>query len=237
MKCRTDAFTLAELLAVVAVLGLLAGLLWPLIARAQELKRRTLCLSHLRQLNEALGLYTDDHDSLLPSRQPNRRWPAQLQPYYLSTKLLVCPSDDQRTERPAGPPDAAPRSYSLSGFGDPQVDSFEEESWPQFVDGPAGGTLRQESIQHPSETVVLGETHGSDFYVELKREAGSFIEVLVLGRHGLDREDVLGDRSGGANHAFADGSVRFVDFGKAICPVNLWGITDYYRTNYALCFF
>ena len=37
--------------------------------------------------------------------------------------------------------------------------------------------------------------------------------------------------TGGSEFGFVDGSVRFLRFGKALAPVNLWGVTPLYRTN------
>ena len=35
--------------------------------------------------------------------------------------------------------------------------------------------------------------------------------------------------SGGSNYVFADGSARYVRYGGTVLPVNMWGVTDYYR--------
>ena len=37
--------------------------------------------------------------------------------------------------------------------------------------------------------------------------------------------------AGGANYAFADGSARFLPFGKCLSPVNLWGVTPGARNS------
>lgn len=58
-------FTVAELLVVVAILGLLAGLLLPALASAKERARRIGCVSNLRQLGIALQMYA--HDDRLQS--------------------------------------------------------------------------------------------------------------------------------------------------------------------------
>ena len=34
----------------------------------------------------------------------------------------------------------------------------------------------------------------------------------------------IGSRSGGSNYAFADGSVRFIKFGRVMNPINLWAV-------------
>ncbi|MHB8996396.1 MAG: type II secretion system protein [Armatimonadota bacterium] len=59
-------FTLVELLVVVSIIAVLASILLPVFARAREKARQTSCLSNVRQLVLAFGLYSDDCDELLP---------------------------------------------------------------------------------------------------------------------------------------------------------------------------
>ena len=58
---RSKAFTLLELLVVMAVIALLAALLLPALSRAKETVRRTACLNNLKQVNLAIHLYADDY--------------------------------------------------------------------------------------------------------------------------------------------------------------------------------
>ncbi len=60
-----SAFTLVELLVVIAVIALLMALLVPVLGRAREQARRALCLSNLRQLTAAWIAYADQNDGKL----------------------------------------------------------------------------------------------------------------------------------------------------------------------------
>ena len=60
------AFTLVELLVVMAIIGVLAGLLLPVLGRAKEAARATACLSNLRQVGIALQIYVQENNSRLP---------------------------------------------------------------------------------------------------------------------------------------------------------------------------
>jgi len=55
-------FTLIELLVVVAIIALLAAVLFPVFARAREKGRQTVCSSNLKQLALAWLMYAQDYD-------------------------------------------------------------------------------------------------------------------------------------------------------------------------------
>jgi prepilin-type N-terminal cleavage/methylation domain-containing protein len=73
-------FTLIEALVVVAVIGLLAGLLLPTLIGAKERARRIGCLNNMRQFSLALHLYAIDSSDALPrgysdlGEQEHRQW-------------------------------------------------------------------------------------------------------------------------------------------------------------------
>jgi prepilin-type N-terminal cleavage/methylation domain-containing protein/prepilin-type processing-associated H-X9-DG protein len=55
-------FTLIELLVVIAIIAILMAVLMPSLKRAREQGRRAACLSNLKQLQLAWGIYADEND-------------------------------------------------------------------------------------------------------------------------------------------------------------------------------
>lgn len=60
------AFTLVELLVVIAVISILAGLLLPALGRARQSARDLVCLNNLKSFGAASSLYVADHDDWMP---------------------------------------------------------------------------------------------------------------------------------------------------------------------------
>jgi hypothetical protein len=56
-----------ELLVVMAIIGILAAILLPVLSAAKEKARRTVCLNNLRQINLGIHLYCDDSKDVSPA--------------------------------------------------------------------------------------------------------------------------------------------------------------------------
>ena len=99
---RPAAFTLLELLVVLAVVGVLAAISVPVGGRMIESGRAAKCVSNLRQIGAALGLYLGEHNMTMPTLQAGRNSLGQDGAYIDNTlnaytqgnaAVFACPSD------------------------------------------------------------------------------------------------------------------------------------------------
>jgi len=126
---RQHAFTLMELLIVIASIAILAAMLLPVVSSARERGRRTVCLSNVRQIGIAIQIYAQDNEGRIPYgpkappfTNPNNFYPSTgaptsllslqsgapvglglMLPYQLAVQpgVLFCPSTDQALDTDA----------------------------------------------------------------------------------------------------------------------------------------
>ncbi|BCM88473.1 hypothetical protein IAD21_00306 [Abditibacteriota bacterium] len=92
------AFTLVEILIVIAIIVLLAAILFPSFALVREKARQSTCASNLKQIGLAVAQYTQDYDEHYPTfyvdteDHPRDAWYLCL-PYVKNDEIFHCPSD------------------------------------------------------------------------------------------------------------------------------------------------
>lgn len=94
---RTGAFTLVELLVVMAIIGILAGLMIPVLGSARASARDTQCLGNLRNIGTAMMMYIGVYDDHIPPAGQSEDvfylpWYYSLLPYNDDWGIYECPS-------------------------------------------------------------------------------------------------------------------------------------------------
>ena len=156
---RKTGFTLIELLVVIAIIAILAAILFPVFSRAREKARQTSCLSNVKQLTTAIGMYVADHDEQFPmSAFPVGAQVATMNtvviPYVKNDQLSQCPSEPQAMDVVA--------MFALYGGpcpGTPRYTSYTTND-VVFLNGyllqmTGGTTVSEGDIPRPAETILL----------------------------------------------------------------------------------
>jgi prepilin-type processing-associated H-X9-DG protein/prepilin-type N-terminal cleavage/methylation domain-containing protein len=206
LRLKLSAFSLIELLVVVAIIGIIAGLLLPALGRAKQSARQVQCLNRMRQIGFAIRLYAEDNGDLFPRSQHSafthgqlpwgRAIASQLSHHPLAwTNLLKtlyrCPEDRRDT----------PWSYGQNVYFelDPTYDDYQgsPQTWRQSA-----------AVPFPSATILHAENNTAADHI-----MPHFWQTAV------DAGEVAQSRHGQrANYSFVDGHAMARKFSETYAP-------------------
>lgn len=162
-----QAFTLIELLTVIAIIGILAAILIPTMGAVRGKARQAQCASNLRQLHSATLLFAGDNKDRIPANlradvKQEHTWPVALLSYLSIAgaadnpkgildetigkrplSVLACPSSSQNT-----------RDSNLSDYA---------KNW--YTGGnylSSDPVVKLSGIANPSRTLLLADAGNSD---------------------------------------------------------------------------
>jgi prepilin-type processing-associated H-X9-DG protein/prepilin-type N-terminal cleavage/methylation domain-containing protein len=171
---RAVAFTLIELLTVIAVIGILAAILIPAVGKVRERAHAAGCVSNLRQLAVAATAYASDHKgnfiSLYSDVPGEIVWIDQIAPYVGGEKMnrifdvINCPAADHIMEY-----EGVRRSTYSYGWNPALIPDTRDLD----NDGAFASPNRLISVQRPSETLLIADTiqmparggWGNDYFI------------------------------------------------------------------------
>lgn len=105
---RQTAFTLIELLIVIAIIAILASMLLPSLNNARNTARQIKCASNLKQISQTMELYAGDYNGYYV----NQKWLNIFRFDYLKNNhLFFCPSANAKNN--SG--NEIPVTYAISG--------------------------------------------------------------------------------------------------------------------------
>ena len=237
---RTAGFTLIELLIVIAIIALLATILFPVFERAREKARQSACSSNEKQLGLAFLQYSQDYDNALPvvgagtvavNTNNCGGWAGMLYPYTKNVQVYACPDD---TTKLTGGDTAVSYAYNCN------------LTLGHNNRGPLGFIG---SFQNPSVTVLLFEvndiqvapsllsqgtetTSAGDFGIHVGILPGGFTGLMVTGPiNGCAAVTVPASHTSGSNYLFCDGHVKWLKPDSVSGGGNALHSTDDVNTN------
>jgi len=209
-------FTLIELLVTIAIIAIIAAILFPVFAQARESARRASCLSNLKQIGLALMMYTQDYDEHFPANyaypggSPYLTYAAAIEPYLSNNKQVwVCPSETSTllmgsayAYPPFLPTDPAVSYYFNFYIGGNDV-----------VSTGSYHRLSQADIPTPSDVFVLWEMEnsrlGANFGGDTTKNAERPCDVDPCTTQ-ADYYGGTGRHLNGDNYVYADGHVKWL---------------------------
>lgn len=195
-------FTLVELLVVVAIILILAGLLLPVLEQAAKKSEGITCLCNLRSLVLAAFLYADDWDdylppALVPASPPGYStcWDRTLDPYLRNSRMYICVSDANPTPGPSFTY-SFPHSYGIN-FA------------LTLLGGYQAASLRRTDLNRPDSTILFFDLNQPYSY-GWQSDWGN-ANQYVAERH-----------LGGVNFAFGGGNAKWLRLEATLQGAGMW---------------
>lgn len=234
------AFTLIEILVVIAIIGILSAILFPVLSRARENGRKTACLSNMKQLGLAFQQYTQDSRGKYPLASDYFAWNA-------GNGGWVAGKADKPLASPSPPftitPDLAAKDEQAKpeqGALFPYIKNAAVYVCPSDPDGKekrlsysmncALASLSVSRIRSPGDIVLLVDEQGPNdgyFFAVSDALAGSEVNGATT-----DSTDALTTRhNGGGNFLFTDGHAKFFPFESFVLNGSPEGKKNKWKTS------
>jgi prepilin-type N-terminal cleavage/methylation domain-containing protein/prepilin-type processing-associated H-X9-DG protein len=93
-RLAKDGFTLIEVLVVIAIIAILAAILFPVFAKARERAKLTHCTNNMKQIGMAFQMYAQDWDGTIVKQYKGLAYSFVLanNKYVSSPKIFFCPA-------------------------------------------------------------------------------------------------------------------------------------------------
>jgi len=213
-------------LVVLAIIALLAALLFPIFIQAKETAKSTSCLSNTHTRGAALAIYVGDYDGRYPQTRRTSADPSTddgagelEEPDFGTTERLLAPYLGQGDGTAPCPSDDDPKGKRCDQpFPDhPELGSYVSNGWFAFG-------LKESDVKVPADTVFWAERRSdrateTPFCNYLYRPWFNSTNPKAPENDMHPTAGALSSRhSGGANYTFADGHTKKLRFEQTYAP-------------------
>lgn len=222
------AFTLIELLTVIAIIGILAAIIIPTVGAVRQTAQTASCVSNMRQIAMAMNIYADDNKGLYPPSFNDAPaddkfiWPERLndylglpsrqsgKSYHKNSKVWHCGSAQILDPTALNPN----RHYGLNRYFNGQGG---EDNWK----------YRRENVPALSRYILIGEINNNGETVSPPNGPQGVTPVY----DGSNTADCRISHKNGtiANYAFCDGHVESIKGGADNLPASPVAATNRWR--------
>jgi len=177
-RCSSRAFTIVEMLAVIAIMFVLAAMILPTLGKAKQLTRKASCASNIRCLALANGMYACDHNGFYVVAADDiwgtnlHRWHGQrnnankpfdprrspLLPYMANPQLKECPSYVKGVDYSDDPGQGAAFEAGCGGYGYNASYIGGRNDRYGISDQATRTSAKIENVAHASETVMFTDS-------------------------------------------------------------------------------
>lgn len=224
---KFKAFTLIELLVVIAIIAILAAILFPVFAQAKAAAKKTVDLTHMREVGVAFMLYANDNDDAFPLTTfssaeghtvSKNSWAVQCQPYIKSWTMFRSPADASKFWPTTGnwPDVDAPES-------DPRWTQYRTSSYLLNIfmsgDYKGGAFSTTNSITSPASTIYVALARDDvaprdhfhpTYWGSPSTETSPFMQNLTWDAAKNETKELkLTAFAGGENYTYVDGHAQF----------------------------
>jgi len=196
---------------VIAIIAILAAILFPVFAKAREKARASSCMSNMKQIGLAMMQYVNDYDEMYPLGRTRAggvantgNWAQNIQPYIKSTQVFSCPSNS--AGRNVRLPDSDPNGPWVAGC------YLANNRICQLMPGTPQDMA---SVTSPANKIMVLEGTATGWPTGLHPD-------WIAGNTSLQTTTFSGHMQM-ANYAFCDGHVKALKPTMLMSPVNMIG--------------
>jgi prepilin-type processing-associated H-X9-DG protein len=189
---------------VIAIIGILAAILFPVFAQAQAKAAQNNCLSNVKQIQLSWIMYASDNNNVGPLElqgpqyPPNydMQWPSEVLPYIKNLQIFLCPSD------PAPFATAPGNTVAVLSYG-------RNDYW----DSNPNGGISWYWISYPAEMFCIMDAVTQDVESDAPLSQTLF-DIATNGTASTCRH------SGGCNVGYLDGHAKWLPLASVPDPAS-----------------